>query len=1413
MDTSQLSFNPLTKLCYGKTRSVSQLWLVATDTTGAYYLGYSFMAPNVWSKEPITGRLEKFSQLPVPEIPLRQSELPAKESLILTIWDWFLQLPLYFDQKDDIMAAIDQVLTLCRSQTSLDQALAVVEEFQQAKRMPIIARTVAGTFSACDILDKSAIMLAEDQFRAVKPDLRANSRTTRTSAAVKSARSSASMTTSPLSHDKPWPENITLKVESAKKRAQSGTWEVSFALRSYSSLLCGEVRQQLKPHENIQELCAKFEHVVLDEPGYLVVYICEPRETGNYPVAVGVANISRLIYLGVATFEIPMYCLHANDADGWGKAFETITQAKTSVKYSKQVRSLKVTMQSTELTTPDSGNSDTSPSFLMDSFNPQNRVILSCNNFVLTTDEPGTLYWIKITATGNVQINGKANSSSRSFAVKNGQSLGQQVELAGDLEEGVVLFTVYVKGTALYTGKNKIKGFQDGSNTVALTSNNSFVGYIKLHARILNSSVSYQPTVDKLLNGGGNVSAISLLSQTTQVQFYRQLFERTLRSFVDSPKSRDSIAALNAMCEIGDRVGYLMSLFFNIEQIPVPKLLGCLLSTYGAFLPECNISVHRNLPRILQWLTPHCTVEVELVTETINSLATFVQSGPNYLSKEVLRNFVDIIISFKPIVGFEKLAEYVEAVVEIVPITSDLDVKRQMFFFYAQLSDTPLLSQGDLWIRLLGWTRTAWSSDDLPSIHALAIFLKNVSLTAGSLVEYTSKLIPLLFSVLANLLEKPAVCIGDKLFDRNMNTKRPESEMRGLLICEFTLVLGLFLRSEQLVSSPSVVDGRFCTNALKTVRSLVEAPAFPKSWVSLYVLQVRIAVRCIRYLRPLLPSIKPEKCDRQDLELHSKFLTLSARIFGLRLIKPALLFPAERVAVSGIVADTFEQCLDEFCKVWKELGSHDTDECATGGQILVVNSTPTLIQELMRALLQDSNPDTRQKLSTVLHSVIISGYHGTDEEEARRFLAMFLNCLDGVLSVLAKVELPTPEDVLNFIDALNVPDAIFLTKLETFMNLSIGYYLYENLFTAGSVLRFCGDLKLMRLFELYCTRICSIFRENFRVHGLVYVELAKLYQWNDFSVVNAMEFPRLPQQRASGRKRKLMLMAIDCFTKAKEYAMAISITKELCRPAEAIKDYRSLSELSDKLHVLYGKAEATPELVTHYYLVTFPAHRLPLFSKKLYILEGGGLRIDEVRNALQSEYGIPCVIRDSIDRNKDFIFVETVSPYYDELREAGGTVDTFFKTRPLPGSTSVLDLQVEETIFKCAQGFLLISGMSQVENIKMRVLSPVETALQAVQDKVWQFKVLLNKAVERPPGFEIQLEMALSGVITAPVNGGVALYEVFFTDPEMRLACEELGKLVKLAIEIYATAISEKRKPQVDLFWSAFHKNFHSVVI
>lgn len=1376
-------------------------------------MGYSFMPPNIWSKDEVIGRLEKFTQLSLPEITVAQSELPAKESLILTIWDWFLQLPLYFDQRANIMEIIDKVLILCPSQTSLDQALALVEEFQQAKRLPIVARTIAGTFSACRVLNKSAIMLAEDQFRAVKPDLRANSRTTRVSAALNSARSSASMTTSPLNHDKPWPENITLSVESARKRAQSGTWEVSFALRSYVSLLCGEVIHQLRPHESVQQLSAKFGHVVLNEPEYLCVSICEPRETGNYPVAVGVANISRLVYLGAATFEVTMYSLHPKDPDGWGRAFETITQGKTSVRYSKQVRSLKISMKLTEVTGPESKMSDASQSFLMDSFNPQNRVIVSCNNFVLTSDEPGTLYWIKITPIGNIRLNSKPNSSSRSYPVKNGQSLGHTIDLAGDLDEGVIQFTVYVKGSALYVGKSKIKGFQDGSNTVALTSNNSFVGYIKLHVRILNSTVSYQPTVDKLLNGDGNVSAISLLSQTTQVQFYWQLLDRTLKSFIENPKSRDSIAALNAMCEIGDRVGYLMQLFFNTEQIPDPGLLGCLLTTYGSFLPECNISVHRNLPRILQWLAPHSALKIEVITETVHSLANFVQSGPNYLSKEVLRNFVDIIMSFKPIVGLPKLSEYVEAVVEIVPISSDAELKRQMFFFYAQLSDTPLLSQGDLWIRLLNWTRTAWSSDDLPSLHALAIFLKNVSLTAGSLVEHTSRLVPLVFSLLPHLLEKPAVCVGDKLFDRKMNTKCPESEMRGLLVCEYTIVLGLFLRSEELLSAPSMVDDRFCAAALKTIRSLIEAPVFPKSWVSLYTLQVRIAIRCIKYLRPLLPTINPEGCKPQDLELHSKFLTLCARICGLRLLKPALLFPAERVAVSGIVADCFDQCLGELYKVWKDLATHDTDDCATGGQIIVVNNSPTLIQELIRALLQDANPETRAKLSAILHSIILSGYHGTGDEEEQRFLAMFLGSVDNVLSVLAKVELPSPEDVLNFIDALNLPDAVFLNKLETFMNLSIGYYLYENLFTAGSVLRFCGDLKLIRLFELYCTRICSIFRENFRVHGLVYIELAKLYQWNDFTVVNAMDFPKLPQQRASGRKRKLMLMAIDCFTKVKEYMMAIAVTKELCLPAEAIKDYRSLSELSSKLHMLYGKAETTPELVTHYYLVTFPSHRLPLFSKKLYILEGGSLRIDEVRDALQSEYGITCVIRDTVDRNKDHIFVETVAPYYGSSRGFGGSIDTFYKTRPLPGSTSVLDLQVEETIFKCAQRFLLISGMSQVENVKMRVLSPVETALQAVQDKVWQFKVLLNKAVERPPGFEIQLEMALSGVITAPVNGGVALYEIFFTDPEMRQACEELGKLVKLAIEIYATAVSEKRKPQVDLFWSAFHKNFHSVII
>lgn len=1408
-------FNPLPNLWYGGTKDVEDIWVVGTDTTGTYFLGYVFMPPENWSPAEVSGLLTDFKQRPMPKVGESNKMGPEAEAVVLSVWDLFLQLPQFFENRADLMSTIDNVLELVNSGNH-QQAWTALNEFQIAKQLPIIARNAQGVFSTCESLEARAVTIAEDQFRtacachynskAIKgsPDSTANN----------SICSSASSTTSPLKYVKPWPELVCTEINSATKRLQNGQWQFCFSLRSATGLIAGQVFRDLMPHDDISSLKAMFHHVILKEPIFLTVTIVEPKSTGVTPIAVGVVNMSPVIDSVSLTTDMMMYKVADNDVKGWGRIIDTMISGGASLGYANQIHSLRVTIRTSPSMLPGNDEPFSAQSFIMDSFNPQDRIIVTSGNFILTSEDQRGPYWVEIVPSEGVK---SIPAVSRSFPVKNGQALGQTVQICGNIINGTLHFKVYNKTSLLFTGTSAIKSLQDGNNTVALTCRGMFAGYIKLSVRTLISNISYQPTVDKLLNGGVGVAAIPLLSQSTLTQFYRPLLSRVLQSFEDPAQTKDAMASLAAMCEVSDRVGYLMKLFFVMEQTTRPDLLDSILNTYTEMLDKCPKTIHKNMPALLQWLVP----QSEPLACTINLLeekaVAFATEGPKDLVLAFLKTFVPLLTSLQPITPISQLGAFFDSIVASIRAREDGLLSDQLYSLLAEISFTKILFVGNLWVRVLGYTKPAWISDDLPTLLRLATLLKNIAQFQDPQFDHSSYLVPLVLSLMSRLIEKPAVCVGGgALFTTEIDPTRCDADLRGLLVCELTLVLGLLLERGEAVNMNEHYEVRQkCLDALRVVTHLVEAPVFPKRWISLYALQIRIAGLCLVYAQHLLPILPttPTEAELTDTDIYATFLMICARLCSLRITTPDLLYPAEETAVRGILGHTFGDCLNSFCEVWDRLGTYDTSECANGYQVVMINSSRSIIQHLAQCLLLYSDRDSREKIGSVLHSIIIPGYAFTDEATGHRFLSLLLSSLDNVLSSLAKSELPSPETVLNFMDALNLPDAALVTRIEVFLNLSIGYYLYENLFTAGSVLRFCGDLKLMSLFELYCTRIISIFRNNFRVHGILYLELAKLYGWHDFNVVSAMDTPCLPQQRAAGRKRKLILMAIDCFAKAKEYALAISSSKLLFPPSEELGDYRMLSDLSKKLSTLYSKAISTPELVTHYYLVTFPKHRLPLISQKRYILDGGGLRIDEIRVALQAEYSIPCFIQDFNTGQQECILVKTVTPYFANKSMPDSVIASFYEYVPLPGTTSVTNLKVEETVYHCFQTFPSISGMCLVETVRRRVLGPIEAALKAVNDKVGQFKILLGKTVERTPGFEIQLEMALSGVITAPVNGGVSQYQQFLADAEMKAACEELGKYVKHAIEIYSSAVTEDRKPQVDLFWSEFHKVFKSEVI
>lgn len=103
----------------------------------------------------------------------------------------------------------------------------------------------------------------------------------------------------------------------------------------------------------------------------------------------------------------------------------------------------------------------------------------------------------------------------------------------------------------------------------------------------------------------------------------------------------------------------------------------------------------------------------------------------------------------------------------------------------------------------------------------------------------------------------------------------------------------------------------------------------------------------------------------------------------------------------------------------------------------------------------------------------------------------------------------------------------------------------------------------------------------------------------------------------------------------------------------------------------------------------------------------------------------------------------------------------------IPGSTEFRDIWVQKTYVTSGESFPTVLRRSEIMNVEVQDISPIENALNDIEQKTKELTILETKYSALAKAGETQfstnaLSMSLNGAVDAPVNGGITLYRQAF---------------------------------------------------
>uniref|UniRef100_A0A8C8GPX3 Dedicator of cytokinesis 4b n=1 Tax=Oncorhynchus tshawytscha TaxID=74940 RepID=A0A8C8GPX3_ONCTS len=517
----------------------------------------------------------------------------------------------------------------------------------------------------------------------------------------------------------------------------------------------------------------------------------------------------------------------------------------------------------------------------------------------------------------------------------------------------------------------------------------------------------------------------------------------------------------------------------------------------------------------------------------------------------------------------------------------------------------------------------------------------------------------------------------------------------------------------------------------------------------------------------------------------------------------------------------------EIFSMWQNLGEHK------------LNFIPAMIGPFLEVTLVPQ-PDLRNVMIPIFHDMM--DWEQRRSGNFKQVEAKLIDKLDGLMSEGKGDE--TYRELFNSIIPLFGPYPSLLKKIEretwresgvsliaTVTRLMERLLDYRDCVKLGEV----DGKKIGCTEEMYIRYIHKLYElhlkaQNYTEASYTLLLYDELLEWSERPL---REFLNYPMQSEWQRKEYLHLTIVQNFDRGKCWENGIILCRELADQYESYYDYRNLSKMRMMEASLYEKIMDQQRLEPEFFRVGFYGKKFPFFLRnKEFVCRGHDYeRLEAFQQRMLNEFPHAIAMQHVNQPDQtiyqaeaQYLQIYAVSPIpesQDVLQRDGvaDNIKSFYKVnhiwrfrydRPFHKGTKDKEnefksLWVERTSLTLVQSLPGISRWFEVEKRELVEVSPLENAIEVIENKNLQLRMLIAQCQSRQMQNINPLTMCLNGVIDAAVNGGLARYqEAFFVKdyivnhPEDG---EKIGRLRELMFEQahileYGLAVHEKFVPQ-----------------
>jgi hypothetical protein len=642
----------------------------------------------------------------------------------------------------------------------------------------------------------------------------------------------------------------------------------------------------------------------------------------------------------------------------------------------------------------------------------------------------------------------------------------------------------------------------------------------------------------------------------------------------------------------------------------------------------------------------------------------------------------------------------------------------------------------------------------------------------------------------------------------------------------------------------------FLFSALQVYISILDAEAYPSSWLSVHIFHHKSTMRSLEKLSSILIDSflpHPDEADQFNTELWRAFFDALLKLVGSNALALETFPEQKRRAVWKIAGDVRELGADLLRRSWEAIGWETSDEDKMqysleklGGY--QVQYVPGLVGPIVELCLS-VHEGLRSVAIQVLQTMIISEW--TLSQDLTLIQAEVIDCLDHLFMHKAQTESMLQKLFIGELIDLFEPlarepdDPLFIAvknlvaTIDELLDLLVAVHSTEgsgeafHIMDTLHLMDFLKDMQKEDIFIRYVHQLAQIQSDarNFTEAGLALRLHADLYEWDPSNVVENLKEPYFATQTAFERKEQLYFQMIKFYEDGQSWDNALGSYMELADQYEHnVFDFAKLARAQRAMATIYEAISRGQRENPRYFRVVYKGFGFPLSLRdKEFIFQGLPTdRMVSFTDRLQKQHPSAQIHTSGStddDMEGQYIYVYSVSPQkdlhhpiYQRAKVSTAVRDYYLLSRPnsftattrrKTSDAGIKEQSVEKTVYTTAEAFPTILRRSEIITMGSIILAPLQVAIERTTRKTTELNTLEKRVIDGEESAFSSLTDALMLAVDPDSTSSVAHYRALIeTDSEELTSdvdseeeekeektLEPLENALKIALMDYAMAV------------------------